>query len=116
MVACTAFLSFAYPDSFLGSPVILDGFGRLLRPVHLLEWAFTTPAMVFLLGQTCDIPEEKLHFYMAATFFNIVFGFLASWVHSTWLMVLYITLAFACFGWVVHGFWHMYQVRSRLVG
>ena len=31
MVACTAFLSFAYPDSFLGSPVILDGFGRLLR-------------------------------------------------------------------------------------
>ena len=47
MVACTAFLSFAYPDSFLGSPVILDGFGRLLRKEKFTCADFKPPTRTY---------------------------------------------------------------------
>ena len=108
-IACSAYITFAWPDAWFSSPVLLDFGGRLLRPTHLLEWAFTTPAMLFLLGQMCEVAPGKLASYMAAAVLNIAFGFLASWCHAPVLVVLFVTIAFGFFFWVQHGFWSMYQ-------
>jgi len=112
-IAVTTFLGFAYPNSFLGSPVLLDFNGRLLRPTHMLEWSFTTPAMVFLVGQTCEITPGKLATFMAATVANIMLGFMASWCHTKVLVFLCIVVSFLCFGYVQHGFCSMYKVSCE---
>ena len=50
-IAGTAALSFAFGFS----PTMIDFNGRRLMPARYLEWSFTTPSLLFLIGQTCDV-------------------------------------------------------------
>jgi bacteriorhodopsin len=46
--------------SFNWFPDIQDGNGEIFDWIHYLEWAFTTPAMIFLLGTLGTSMEDKL--------------------------------------------------------
>jgi len=92
------------------SPVLLDFNGRLLRPCRYLEWSFTTPSLLFLIGQTCSVSNRDLVGFIVADWFMIVTGFFSSWCTNLAWIWFWIIVSFLTFFWALRGIWVMFEL------
>ena len=97
-----------------GSPVLLTGLsGRMFRPGRWLEWSFTTPSLIFVIGQTCAISNREVLRFMAQDCAMILGGWLATYSRSMPLVALAFAVSVGNFACVMKGIWEMFELSIK---
>ncbi|KAG1675991.1 hypothetical protein FOA52_014235 [Chlamydomonas sp. UWO 241] len=83
------------------TPIAVAGNMRLLYPLRFFQWSHSTPAMIFMLSLTSDLPKKDVVLAMLCDVSMILCG-LASTLSTTMQMrVLFAVLSFSSFGVVL---------------
>lgn len=77
--------------------VIFDAYGALLLPSRYVQWACTTPTMLFTISKISNFTQRGVAITMAADFAMIAFGYIAAVLPPGFLSAMSFNASCVCF-------------------